>query len=168
MERPPEKQDIYDVLFRVGMFWRIGYGAVRLVFGFSLLHLVGTPLSDLFFKALSRELIEDPSDIFIRLSEAILQHQSLTVTYFLAAHFMFWGLVDIALSVQVLRKKLWAFPLSMTLIGLFVLYEVYRLTHTHSYILAVVIVFDIMLIWLIHKEYERHLQQHSPCIESVH
>lgn len=157
---PPEiatakKPDITEIIFHIGMWWRIIYGGFRIVLGATLLRFVGAPLSDIFYKLLEHELIEDPNDILIRLGDFFLIHSSLTISYFLAIYFIFWGSVDIGLSIGMLKHKLWTFPVGITLIVLFVAYEIYRFSHTHSLILAFIILVDIFLIWLIHKEYGR-------------
>ncbi len=146
--------DIYDILFRIGMWWRIVYGAVRVVFGLALLRLVGRPVAEVFYLLMHHETDESSSGI-VGTFGSFLHHHSYTVTYFLAAYFMFWGIVDIVLSANLLREKMWAFSVSIYLIGAFVLYELYRVAHTHSLILAAVILTDIALMWLINKEHNR-------------
>lgn len=144
---------VYDALFRIGMWWRILYGFFRIAFGFVLWRLVGTPLADIFYKLMRHELVEDPTDLLIQIANPFVQHSSLTVTYFLAIYFVFWGIVDVVLSINLLKKNLWAFPISIVLIGIFILYEVYRFSYTHSIVLAGVIIVDLALIWVIRKEY---------------
>ena len=71
----------------------------------------------------------------------------------LPAGFEFWGFIDVTLSINMLKRRLWAFPVSIWLIALFVLYELYRFSHTHSFVLALVITADMTIMWLIRKEY---------------
>jgi len=137
------------------MWWRIIYGFLRLVLGFVLLRLIGTPLSDVFYALMNHELIEDTTDFLIQAISPLLQHTSFTVTYFLAVYLIFWGIVDILISINLLKHKMWAFPIGIYIIGIFVLYEIYRFSHTHSLVLACVIIIDLILIWLIKKEYTK-------------
>lgn len=150
--------DIYNLLFRVGMIWRVIYGFLRLGLGLVLLRVIGTPFSDLFYKIMSHEFVEDPNDLFLRGAEYIIQHQSFTVTYFLVVYLMFWGVIDVILSFSLLKQKLWAFPISMYLIGIFILYEIYRFSYIHSFTLVGIIFIDLVLIWLINKEYRKQLK----------
>lgn len=150
---PLDAPDIYDFLFHIGMWWRIFYGCLRLILGLTLLRLIGTPLSDIFYQVMSHELIEDRTDFLIQTVTPLLEHWSFTVTYFLAAYLIFWGIVDIFLSTHLLRHNLWAFPVSLYFIGVFVLYGVYRFSHTHSLMLLFIICVDIILMWLIRREY---------------
>ncbi|MDB5189953.1 MAG: rane protein [Parcubacteria group bacterium] len=149
------KGKTYDKIFRFGMIWRIGYGTVRMIVGLILLRHIGTPLSAVFARAFRNEFFEDPRDHFIHAVGPFIHHFSFEITYFLAIYLIFWGLIDVFLSIQLLRLKLWAFPLTMWLIALFIVYEVYRYTHTHSIVLLGIILIDLGLIWLINGEYRR-------------
>ena len=137
------------------MWWRIFYGVLRTMLGLALLQVVDVPFTDILYRLLGRELIEDPQDALFMIVHSFLQVHPITVTYFLSAYLLFWGFIDIVLSIQMLRKKMWAFPVSMYLIALFVSYELYRLIHTHSRILLFVIVIDILVLWIIHREYTK-------------
>lgn len=154
---PKEKNglDTIDRLFRIGMWWRIAYGAFRLFLGVILFQLVGTPVLDIFYKIMGHEIIEDPSDILMYVLNPLFQHLPFTITYFVAIYLIAWGIIDIFLSVNLLREKMWAFPVSFYLIGTFICYEIYRFLHTHSVVLALVIIIDCVLLWLIVKEYFR-------------
>lgn len=146
---------ILNILFRVTMTGKIVYGTLRLILGFALLRLVGSPFSDIFYTLLSHELITDPNDILLQAVMPLLKYLAFPVTYFIAFYILFWGFLDIFLGISLLKDKIWAFPTSLILIGVFVIYEIYRFFHTHSVILACIIVIDLILMWLIYKEYLR-------------
>ena len=139
-------------MFNIGMWWRIGYGLLRILFGFTLLKVVGVPLIDVATILMSHELVEDPSDILYSFVTNILASHQLYVSYFLAVYFIFWGVVDVVLSYNLIKHRLWAFSVSFALIGLFILYEVIRFTHTHSLILLWVICIDGFILWLVWRE----------------
>ena len=148
-----EKQ-VLSVAFRLGMWWRIGYGVLRLILGGVLIKFfIGTPFSDLFYHIMEHEVLKDSSDTIFQFIYGILQDHSFTVTYFVASYLIFFGIIDVVLSLCLLKHKLWAFPLSTGLISLFVLYEIYRIFHTHSLILLCIILIDIFIIFVIHREY---------------
>lgn len=143
-----------DKLFLIGMWWRMGYGALRILFGLAFLKVVGVSLLDLITSFMSHELIEDPKDILYMFIKHHLTDHALYVSYFLALYFIFWGVIDIVLSYNLIRRKLWAFPLSLTLIALFVVYEIIRFSHTHSIVLLWIIFVDILIFGLIWKKYK--------------
>ena len=149
------ESQIFGKLFKIGMWWRIFYGALRLILGFSLLKIIGRPVIDVVTWVLSHEFIQDPSDILLTTARMVLSHNSYYVTYFLAFYFIFWGVTDVVLSISLLREQLWSFPISMYVIGIFILYEAFRFLHTHSLILLSVIVIDIFILLLIYTEYKK-------------
>lgn len=148
-------QNLTDRFFVIGMWWRIIYGSLRILLGFAVLKIIGMPLIDVLTKVMSHELIEDPQDLFYSFGNAILGHHPVHVSYFLAVYFIFWGVIDTVLSYQLLKHKLWAFPLSIVLIGVFILYELIRFTYNHSLILLWVIFVDGVITYLIWREYTK-------------
>ena len=148
-----QKQLVLSWMFRVSMWWRIVYGTLRIILGTTLLHLVGKPFSEIFYRLMLHETAEDPQDALFRFIHDTLEQHELTVTYFLASYLIFWGVIDIFLSVSLLRHKLWAFPVSLILIGFFVLYSISRFFHTHSLILLGVICVDVVIMFIIYREY---------------
>ena len=148
-----QEREIGDFLFRIGMYWRIVYGFLRLVVATLLIQKIGTPVSQVLYSVWSGEQSEDPRDVFLNFFSSILGHFPYHVTYFLVSYLVFWGLVDIVLSISLLKHKLWAFPVTLSLIGLFVIYEIYRFFHTHSLLLLWIIIVDFVLMWLIRNEY---------------
>lgn len=154
------KEAIENDLFKVGMYWRIGYGFIRTLFGLVLLRLVGSPLIDVFHKAMSFELIEDPTDVLYSAVTSLLEHHTFYITYFLAFYFIFWGLIDVILSINLLRGKHWSFIVSFWLIGAFVAYEIYRFTFTHSLLLLWIIFVDLVILYLIWEKHKSLHQEH--------
>lgn len=142
-------------LFRFSMWWRIVYGIFRTILGCILLRLIDVPFVDILHHISKHELKQDPTDtLFYFLNTFLLAHP-FKVTTFIAAYMIFWGVMDIVLSVCLLRHYLPAFPISIGLIGIFVTYELFRLTHTHSAILLTFIIIDTVIAWLIYREYNK-------------
>jgi uncharacterized membrane protein len=150
------KEDHYfGLIFKLGMYWRIIYAIFKFVFGIILLKFINSNFTDLFYHVMGHEIIEDKNDIFIRAIKSIFDNHTFYVTYFVAIYFIFWGAVDAFLSFNLLKLNLWSYPVSLTLITVFTLYEIYRFTYTHSLILLSIIFIDIFLIWIIFKEYKK-------------
>ena len=157
--------DRISELFRVGMVWRIVYGTARVLLGIVLLRVMGRDFSDLFAGLMQHELAEDPGDILYTLTGALVQHTAFlhhhthftfTISYFLVAYFIFWGLIDIFISVGILRGQHWAYGAGMVLIASFVVYEIARVLHTHSLVLGMIILVDIGILALIRREQKIH------------
>ncbi len=155
MKARSSPRDLDELIFQAAMYWRIAYGTVRVYIGYKFLSLIGVPAIDVYRRVFRNELTDDPQDhIFSFLAHSLTQ-QGFSITYFLAAHFLFWGVIDIVLSYTMIRHHLWAFTTSIALIILFMFYEIYRFTHTHSLILLAFIVTDVFFVYLIRHEYEK-------------
>jgi len=140
-------------LFHISMWWRIFYGTVRIILASILIKLVGTPFTEILSRMMSHELSQDPTDVLFQFLYRLIEDHSFTVTYFVAAYLFFWGAIDIVLSLLLLRHKLWAFPVSITIMLIFTFYEVYRVIHTQSRVLLLLILLDTCIIYLIYREY---------------
>lgn len=164
----PHSSSIQSTLFLIGMWWRIVYGFARTVLGLALFRSVGLPLQEVGFiqKIMEHELTDAPTDVIVSAFGQAFNHQPVYITYFLAFYFIFWGVVDIVLSVSLLRDRLWSFNVSYLLIGVFVVYEVLRFTRTHSSVLLAVIVIDIVVLWLIRREHIKVLQKRVSSAEN--
>jgi uncharacterized membrane protein len=64
-------------------------------------------------------------------------------------------LVKVLLVTCLWLNKLWAYPMTIGVFGAFALYQVFRFTHTHSWALIVLTIFDVLIILLTWNEY-RH------------
>jgi len=49
--------------------------------------------------------------------------------------------VNRILPIGLLRNKVWAYPISLAVLGLFIVYQLYRFSHTHGYGLIVLTAF---------------------------
>jgi uncharacterized membrane protein len=78
---------------------------------------------------------------------------SVSSQHFYAFYLLSHGLVKVALVIGLLRNKLWAYPASLVVLSLFIVYQVYRYSYTHSMGLIVLTVFDVFVMFLIWHEY---------------
>ena len=74
---------------------------------------------------------------------------------FAAIYLLAHGLVKAVLVVCLWLNKLWAYPLTIAVFSAFAVYQVFRFTHTHSWTLIVLTVFDVLIILLTWNEYRR-------------
>ena len=143
-----------SILFRVSMWWRIFYGFLRIILGTALLRMTGQTISDFVYSLLSHEITGKMTDVVLEKIYIFSEIHEITITYFIAFYFIFWGTVDIVLSLCLLNHIRKAFPIAMGLIVLFILYSIFRFTFTHSLVLAGVIILDFIILYLINDEYK--------------
>jgi len=100
------------------------------------------------------ELSEDPTDLvagFLRQSA-----ESLTVgsQHFAAAYLLAHGIINGFLVVNLLRERLWAFPVTIVLFSMISVYQLFRYGITHSPWLLFLTAVDIAVVWLSWREYQ--------------
>ena len=100
------------------------------------------------------ELIEDPSDVLANLIQHYLPYFSNHTQLFAAMYLLSHGIIKIFLVAGLLRNKLWAYPTAITVFSLFIVYQLYRYTYTHSVFLILLTIFDLFIIWLTWHEYK--------------
>lgn len=99
------------------------------------------------------ELAEDPGDstaLFLRYSAA---HFGLAAQTFASLYLLSHGLIKILLVAGLLRQKMWSYPVSLWVLGAFVVYQCHRYTETHSVWLVLLTALDIVVILLVWREY---------------
>ena len=106
------------------------------------------------------EFAEDPNDFVATNLLHMAQDFSVTTKNFYVFYLLSHGVVKLFLVGALLRNKLWAYPASLVVLGLFIAYQVYRFTYTQSTGLVVLTVFDLIVMYLIWHEFQlvrRHL-----------
>lgn len=134
------------------------FAALQILLG--VLLLFTNEIVDAVIQLVHYELVEDPSDILPAWAQ-ILLHPSKEAQIFGALYLLSHGIVKIFLVAGLLRNKLWAYPASIFVFTLFIVYQMQRyFLHSRSIWLLVLTVVDIVVIWLIYHEY-RHIKSRA-------
>jgi uncharacterized membrane protein len=107
------------------------------------------------------ELIEDPHDWIASHVARFGQSFSSAEHSFYAFYLLSHGLIKGVLVFFLLRERLWAYPASVAVFGLFIAYQLYRYSFTHDIGLIALSIFDLFVIALAVHEY-RLLRKHLP------
>lgn len=149
-------------IFEISVLLKGAHALIECVGGL-LLAVVGTgTIVSLVNRLTQEELIEDPHDFIASQLLAMASNFSVGTQHFYAFYLLSHGLVKIALVIGLLREKLWAYPASLVVLSLFIAYQLYRFSYTHSAGLIVLTVFDLFVMVLIWHEYRlvrRHFVQ---------
>lgn len=112
---------------------------------------------DVILALINTELLDDPDGFF-----ASHFHQFLAPTHeaqvFGGLYLLSHGIVKLALVIGLLRDKLWAYPASLAVFILFILYQLVRYTHTNSGWLLALTVLDLIMMYLIYHEYRTKMK----------
>ena len=99
------------------------------------------------------ELAEDPRDFFAGFLVRHTHALGVASVHFAAAYLLVHGLAKVGLAAGLLRERRGVFPAALAFLGLFFLYQVYRLIIDPSAALAVVMLTDAAILLLVWKEY---------------
>lgn len=72
---------------------------------------------------------------------------------FLAFYLLSRGLIKVGLVAALLKNKLWAYPASLGVLGLFVIYQTYKIIRAHSIFVVFLTLFDLVVMYFIWREF---------------
>lgn len=107
------------------------------------------------------ELIADRHDWIADHLLAFTRSFSVAEHHFYAFYLLSHGIIKSILVGGLLRERLWAYPASFAVFGLFIVYQLYRYSFTHDFALILLSIFDVFVIYLAVHEY-RLLRKHLP------
>ena len=144
----------FRLLFRISLLLKTAFSLLEIVGGVLayfisqqyLLHLVTTITQE--------ELTEDPRDFVAHLLIQSAQQLSVSAQHFAAFYLLSHGVIKTFLIVGLLREKLWYYPLSILVFGIFVAYQLFRFQVTHSLWLLAITILDIVVIAMAWHEYQ--------------
>ena len=148
-------------IFVVSVLFKGVHALIEIVGGLAL-YLTSTATIINWINRFSQgELTEDPNDWIARQVLKFGQHFSVAEHNFYAFYLLSHGLIKSALVIGLLREKIWAYPASIAVFGLFIAYQLYRYSFTHDIALILLSIFDLFVIYLAVHEYHL-LRQHRP------
>lgn len=71
------------------------------------------------------------------------------------------GLIKALLVIALWFDKIWAYPLTIFVFGAFAVYQTYRFVITHSTFMAILTVFDVLIIYLTWMEFREQKRRRS-------
>jgi uncharacterized membrane protein len=152
---------LIHVLFDVGAIAK-GVDGVLEIIGGALLFVVDPhQLHHLARILLQHELSEDPHDVVATYLLHTSQHVAAGTVTFAAAYLLWHGVVKVGLVAGLLLRQRWAYPTAIGAFLLFLVYQLYRYTHTYAPELLVLSAFDVFIIVLTWLEYGRLRAAHA-------
>lgn len=148
-------KDIVHISFEIGLMLKGINGLMEIIGGFLLLFLNPNRLNKLIIFLTQNELSEDPKDIVANFMMNISHSFSISAQHFGVFYLLSHGFIKLILIFLLWRKKLWAYPLSIMSLILFIAYQIYRYTISQSVFLILLTIFDIIMIILTFLEYKR-------------
>lgn len=151
---------VRELLFRLSISLKGAHAVLEIFGGLALLFTKPDAVLRIVALLTQDELVEDPHDLVANYALHVAQALTLRTEQFAAWYLLSHGVVKLLLVIALLRAKVWAYPVSMIVFGVFIGYQMYRYTFTHSPMLVALSVFDGLVIWLIWLEYQA-MQRHA-------
>lgn len=155
-----QKARLVHLLFDISVISKGIDGALEVIGGALLWFVSPGKLNNLVRMLTQHELSEDPHDRVANYLLTSAQHLSAGTKGFAAAYLLWHGVVKVALVTGLLLKKRWAYPVAIVAFTGFLVYQLYRYSHTSSPELLVLSVVDVVVIMLTWLEYRRLRASH--------
>ena len=147
-------------IFKISVLLKGAHALIECIGGLVLAFVRTNAIASLVNALTQEELIEDPNDFVAAHLLSVAQSFTVSTQRFYAFYLLSHGIVKVFLVIGLLRNKVWAYPVSLVVLGLFIVYQLYRFSYTHGFGLIVLTVFDVVVMGLIWHEYRlvrRHL-----------
>ena len=149
------KPRVLHVLFYLSVVGKGVDGVLEIVGGALLLFVSPVRIHSLVQLVTQHELSEDPKDLIATYLLNSTHHLGRDATLFAAVYLLWHGAVKVGLVAALLLRRRWAYPAAIFAFSLFLVYQLYRYSHTHAMELLVLSVVDVVVIVLTWFEYRR-------------
>ncbi len=140
-------------LFQVAVLIK-GIDGILETIGGALLVLVSPDaLNRLVILITQHELAEEPDDWLAMALRHLAESFSVETKHFASGYLIGHGALKIFLAVSLFRERLWAFPLALFVLAVFVAYELHRFGRTHSMVLLALTLLDVVVMALVWREF---------------
>jgi uncharacterized membrane protein len=140
-------------LFQLSLLCKAVFAAAEILAGIGAYFVTQQLVFRLVDRLTRAELFQHPHDLIANYLYASAEHFSLSTRNFTAAYLLSHGVVKLWLIVGLLREKHWYFPLAIAVFGLFIVYQLYRFSLSHSPWLILITLVDLVVIALTWQEY---------------
>lgn len=154
VDDPKEKN--WRLFFRISLFIKLFDGVLGSIVGAAILLLSKLRLTGIFVRLVRGELFEDPQDRLVHYLFNFFHTLSVANKTFAGFYILSHGLVNVIMAIGLFKEKLWAYYIAFVFLSSYVVYQIYRWSHTHSGWLALLTGFDLFFLVLAYHEYRYH------------
>jgi len=148
---------LLDKAYEVGIIIKGIDGILELVGGALVLLLNPHTITSVTNFLTQDALQENPHNIIATHVLKLGNHLAGGHNLFAAAFLLTHGLVKVVLVVCLLLNKLWVYPWALGVLGVFLVYQAYLLVTDPTFSMAFLSVLDIVILWLIYREWQQQL-----------
>ena len=147
------KETVVRLALKISLWGKAVFAVLEVIAGALFYFASHNAITGFILRLTKDEITEDPRDLIARFLINSSQQLFVSTQHFIAVYLLLHGVVKLVLIVALLKDKLWAYPVSLGAFGLFAAYQIYQLSLARSPWLAVLTVFDLIIIWLVWREY---------------
>jgi uncharacterized membrane protein len=129
-------------------------GLIETIGGLLLLYIPQARLNAFVIFLTAPELAEDPTDRVATLLQRIVHELGADTKLFASGYLIVHGVIKVLLVAGLLGGRLWSYSLSLWFLAAFVVYQLYRFFFTHSLWLIALTIVDLIVTFLIWREYQ--------------
>lgn len=157
MKNEKGTEKIVRISFDVGFLIKGIDALAEIIGGIALIFLTPDRLNTLITLISKGELSEDPTAFLMNYLVIFGHSFSVSSSQFVMFYLLSHGIVKMIVILSLWYKKPWAYPLSVVVVVfvLFIAYQMYHYTISHSIFLLLLTVLDIIMIVLTILEYKR-------------
>jgi len=149
------KNNIVHRSFELGILLKGIDGILEIIGGVLLIFLNPARLNRLVVLLTQHELSQDPNDVISNFLLKLSASFSISSQHFGVIYLISHGAIKFILVSLLWKKKLWAYPLAIVSLIIFIIYQIYRYTISNSVFLIFLTIFDVFMILLTYMEYNR-------------
>jgi uncharacterized membrane protein len=152
------ERKIEHIFFLLSVWSKGVAGLLETIGGLLLLLIPHTRLNALVVFLTAPELAEDPSDRIATLLQRTVHELSADTKLFASGYLIVHGVIKVFLAAGLLGGRLWSYPVSLWFLTVFIAYQIYRFLFTHSLWLIALTIVDLIVAFLIWREYQARKQ----------
>ncbi len=140
-------------LFEASLLIKGLFAGLELLAGLAFFATPGSTIIAFLDWLTAPELAQDPRDLLAQTLLSAAQNLSIETQHFYALYLASHGGVKLVMVLCLFRGLHWAYPVSMAVLGLFILYQLHLFLLAPSVGLVALCLFDVAMIWLIRSEW---------------
>ncbi|MEI7885024.1 MAG: DUF2127 domain-containing protein [Clostridia bacterium] len=148
-------RNLIHISFDVGLLLKGFNALLEIIGGIALVFLSPSRMNQLTTLVSGKELAEDPTDWLMNYLVNFGHTFSISAQQFTMFYLLSHGTVKMVIILLLWKKKLWAYPLSVVMLIVFIVYQLYHYTSSHSVMLLLLTLLDIAMIVLTVLEYRQ-------------
>jgi uncharacterized membrane protein len=148
-------RSIFHIGFRTGILFKGIDGILEIAGGLILACVSRRSIISFVYELFAGELSEDPNDFLANHILKLARHLSISAQIFAAFYLLAHGAIKLGLASAIWYNKLWSYPVAGVVLSGLVAYQIVRFSSTHSIILLVLTIIDILIIAMLKPEYDR-------------